>query len=200
MADKAWWVYPRIDNFGTVDPQGPFWKPDSNIQLPPNYPIVAPTAGVVTDVQITPWGQSVVTVKFDTPINSLATHYFFEHMSSAVVTKGQKLSVGDLVGYNNLLPPPLGFGFYSGDQFGSGPEWNVLQADLAPHGPNQLNPVAYLDALASGTQLPLTTNASQSSNPVSGLLAGASITVLVGAAALLLALGLIGFFIYKELQ
>lgn len=146
---QAWWTYPRIDNFGTIDPAGPYYKPDSNIQLPGGYPIVAILPGTVTSVQATSYGQNMVTVKLDTPLNSLATHTFYEHMSASTVTVGQHLSAGDLLGYNNPLGGvPLGFGLYNGDVYGSGPAWNQLQSDLAPGGAGLLNPVKLLNGFA----------------------------------------------------
>jgi hypothetical protein len=151
MAQQApWWTFPRIDELGSYpDPAGPYYKPDSNIQLPSNYPIVALLSGTVTSVQNNvPWGQTVVTIKLDTPLNSEATHTFYEHMSSATVTLGQHVNSGDLIGYNNNGSPPLGFGLYNGDVYGSGSAWAQLQADIAPGGPGLLNPVPLLNAAA----------------------------------------------------
>jgi hypothetical protein len=150
---KPWYTYPRVDNFGTIDPQGDYWKPDSNIQTPPGYAVTAVSPGVITDVQHTSWGQTVVTEKLDQPFNSLATHEFFEHMHDATVTKGQRVVPGILVGHANLQGEgaPLGFGFYPGDTFGSGPEWAQDQADLAPGGAGELNPVGFLDSLSGST-------------------------------------------------
>jgi hypothetical protein len=148
----AWWTYPRIDNFGMIDPAGNFWKPDSNVQVPGNYPIVAILSGTVTSVRNTDFGQSVVTIKLDTPQNSLATHAFYEHMSSAAVRVGQHVNQNDLIGYNNPSGQvPLGFGFYSGDVYGSGSAWTQLQKDLCPGCPNLLNPVKFLNAAKGGS-------------------------------------------------
>lgn len=146
-----WWDYNRIDAFGTIDPQGPYWKPDSNIQVPGNYPVTALLPGTVTNVERTSWGQTVVTVKLDTPLNSLATHTFYEHLSGATVSQGQRVNQGDLIGYNN--PPgsvPLGFGLYPGDVYGYGPGWNQLQNDLKPGGAGLLNPTNLLNAARGG--------------------------------------------------
>lgn len=144
---QPWWTFPRIDNFGTIDPAGPYWKPDSNIQLPGFYPITALLSGTVTNVQQTNWGQTVVTVALDQPLNSEATHTFYEHMSSSSVSVGQHVNAGDLIGYNNPAGQvPLGFGLYSGDVYGSGSAWTQLQSDLAPGGPGLLNPVNLLNA------------------------------------------------------
>ncbi len=146
---QEWWTFPRIDNFGTIDPAGPYWKPDTNVQLPGNYPITALLPGTVTSVQQTSWGQNVVTIKLDKPVNSLATHTFYEHMSSSKVSLGQHVRAGDLVGYNNPKGAvPLGFGLYSGDVYGSGPSWQVLQDDLKPGGKGLLNPTSLLNKFA----------------------------------------------------
>lgn len=150
---KPWYQYPRVDNFGQKDPQGNYWKPDSNVQCPPGCPITALLPGVVSSVQRTGYGQTVVTIKLNSPINRLATHTFYEHMHDASVGKGQKVNAGDLIGHNNLSGEgaPLGFGLYSGDVYGSGTAWTVLQQDLAPGGAGLLNPTQLLDAAANGS-------------------------------------------------
>ncbi len=146
-----WYTFPRIDNFGQIDPQGNYWKPDSNIQVPGNYPITALLPGTVTSVQTTSFGQTVVTIKLDSPLNSLATHTFYEHMSSATVRVGQHVTQGDLIGYNNPSGAvPLGFGLFSGDVYGSGSAWSVLQQDLKPGGAGLLNPVNMLNLAQAG--------------------------------------------------
>ena len=151
MTQAAWYTFPRIDNFGMIDPAGPFWKPDSNIQLPGGYPITALLSGIVTSVQRTSFGQTVVTVKLDSPLNGLATHTFYEHMSSATVQPGQRVSAGTLIGYNNPAGQvPLGFGLYSGDVYGTGTAWDTLQKDVCPGCANQLNPVSLLDSAKGG--------------------------------------------------
>ena len=154
----AWAQYPRIDNFGQYDPQkGPngerYWKPDSNILTPPNTPVTSLYDGTVTNVRQTSWGQTVVTIKMDTPLNTLATHEFYEHLGNATVVKGQRVKAGDLIGHTSSNPtvPALGFGFYSGDVYGSGPEWQALQNDLKPGGANLLNPTGVLNTIASGS-------------------------------------------------
>lgn len=155
MASESWWAYPRVDNFGTKDPQGDYWKPDSNIQIPGLFPVVAILPGTVSSVEQTSWGQTVVTIKLDTPINSLATHDFYEHMSTAKVKVGDHVTTGQLIGLNNPSGAvPLGFGFYSGDVFGSGAAWETLQNDLAPGGAGLLSPVPLLNAAKQGLPLP----------------------------------------------
>src|SRR6266567_153601 len=165
-----WYTFPRIDNFGQIDPEGNYWKPDSNVQVPGNYPITALLPGTVTSVQQTSWGQTVVTVKLDSPLNSLATHAVYQHMSSATVRVGQHVNGGDLIGYNNPSGQvPLGFGLYSGDVYGSGSAWDTLQKDLAPGGAQQLNPVNLLDQAKKGNLVGLLGSYNQSLNPLDQL-------------------------------
>jgi murein DD-endopeptidase MepM/ murein hydrolase activator NlpD len=153
QGQQPWYTYPRIDNFGQKDPAGDFWKPDSNVQVPGNYPITALLPGTVTSIQNTSFGQKVVTIKLDHPLNSLATHTFYEHMSGSApgLSIGQHVQAGSLIGYNNPSGQvPLGFGLYSGDVYGSGSEWGTLQQDLAPGGAQQLNPVNLLNQAQKG--------------------------------------------------
>lgn len=142
-----WYMYPRVDNIGSPDPFGGFAKPDSNIQLPAGYPVTALLAGTVTSVDSSsPWG-CAVTVKLDSPINSLATHTAYLHMGGINVTQGQHVNVGDLVGTNGgsnacgTQKVPLGFALYSGDAYGYGNAWNTLMANVK----GALNPVPVLN-------------------------------------------------------
>lgn len=152
VGHAPWWFFKRIDNFGMRDPAGPYWKPDTNVQIPGLYPVVNLLPGVVTNIRQTSWGQTVVTVKLDSPINGLATHEYYEHMSSAAVSVGQHLGTGDPVGTNNPSGSvPLGYGLYSGDVYGSGSAWDVLQKDLAPGGAGLLNPTKIIDAAKNGS-------------------------------------------------
>jgi hypothetical protein len=172
--DAPWWTFPRIDNFGQIDPEGPYYKPDTNVQVPGGYPVVAILPGTVTAVAWTSWGQTVVTVALDSPLNSLATHTFYEHMSSSTVRTGQHVSFGDLVGYNNPQGQvPLGFGLYSGDVYGSGSAWTMLQNDLKPGGAGLLNPVSLIESVAAGKNVggytgPVTLGATTTGTPVAG--------------------------------
>ena len=153
---QPWYTYNRIDSFGTIDPQSKpghqFWKPDSNVQAPGGAAITALLSGTVTDVHNDPsQTQTVVTVKLDSPQNSLATHTFYEHLSSSTVQVGQHINIGDLLGYNNPTGSvPVGFGFYSGDVYGSGSAWTALQNDLKPGGAGLLNPVNFLNSVKTG--------------------------------------------------
>ena len=204
MVEQAWWYFPRIDNIGYYpDPQGPFRKPDTNVQIPGNYPIVAILPGVVTSVQDVSWGgQTVVTIKLDNPLNNLATHTFYEHMGSATVSQGQHVNQGDLVGYNNPDGTvPLGFGLYPGDVYGSGPGWNVLQQDIGPGGARLLDPVPLIESAKAGRALMTVVSSGGgilSNAPVLGAVTGAStVVVVVGAIAVVVAIGIVIFIAVK---
>lgn len=149
----AWLSYPRIDNFGQIDPQGPYWKPDSNVLTPSGYPITNLYPGTVSSVQRTSWGQTVVTVRLDNPLNALATHTYYEHMHDASVQVGQHLASGNLLGHANHSGEGanIGVGLYSGDVYGSGSAWQTLQNDLKPGGAGLLNPTKILDSFKNGT-------------------------------------------------
>lgn len=149
--EQPWYTFSWLENFGTIDPQGNYWKPDVNVQAPGGYPITALFPGTVTSVQQTSWGQNVVTVKLDQALNYLATHTFYEHLSSSNVQVGQHVNTGSLIGYNNASGQvPVGFGFYSGDIYGSGSAWQTLQRDLAPGGQGLLNPGKLLNIPEGG--------------------------------------------------
>ena len=150
---KPWYTFPRIDNLGGVEPFGGFPKPDSNIQIPANYPVTALLPGTVTalDGGEVAWG-AVVTIKLDTPLNSLATHTAYLHLARSTVSVGQHVNVNDLIGYNGYgaaagsQKVPLGFALYNGDHYGQGAAWSLMTtANL--QGP--LSPVSLLDSAAT---------------------------------------------------
>ena len=152
----AWYTYPRIDNFGQIDPEGDYYKPDSNVITPFGYPITALLSGVVSNVQYTSWGQTVITIRLDNPLNNAATHTVYQHMHDATVKTGDVVSAGQLIGHANYAGEGanLGFGLYSGDIYGSNPGWTSgpypLQTDLAPGGAGLLNPVSILNEARAG--------------------------------------------------
>lgn len=163
---QPWWskIFYDLYNLGTKDPEGNYWKPDVNVQLPGNYPIQALLPGTVTSLQNTGYGQDMATISLDQPLNPSATHTFYEHMSSFAqgLKVGQHVSSGQLIGYNNPQGQvPLGFGLYSGDVYGSNYDasgrytgaWSQLQQDLAPGGAGMLNPQPLLNAVQSGKSL-----------------------------------------------
>lgn len=158
MAYTPWWDYPRVDNLGIPDPFGGFPKPDSNIQLPDGYPVVAILPGTVTSISTSQAWDCTVTIKLDAPLNALATHTFYEHLGgfASGLSVGTHVNAGDLIGYNGggqacgSQKVPLGFGLYSGDIYGSGNAWNILMDDLSS-GQNLLNPVNLLNAAKGGS-------------------------------------------------
>jgi len=215
MTNIPWWSaqFSRIDNLGGYEPESPpagsagfYVKPDTNVQLPPNYPIEAISPGTVTSVQHTGWGQTVVTVRLDQAINDLATHHAYQHMSSANVQVGQHVSQGDLIGYNNNGGVPLGFSFYSGDVYGSGSAWQVLQNDLTAHGNNgKLSPVAWLDSMAGITPSSVdgTTTSGTGFNALSflqNLPGGLQAVPLIMGLLVIAAIGLGTYVIWKEVS
>lgn len=163
---QPWYMFQRIDNFGQIDPQGNYYKPDTNILTPPLYPVQAVLSGTVTNVRRTDWGQTVVTEKLDIPLNPLATHMFFEHMHSSSVSNGDKIIPGTIIGLTNGdgEGANLGVGLYSGDVYGSGNAWNILQNDLKPGGAGFLNPITLIQSLQSGGPLPIIGFTSSSTN------------------------------------
>lgn len=150
-----WYTFPRIDNLGGVEPFGGFPKPDSNIQLPTRYPVTALASGIVTAIDggNVAWG-GVVTIKLDSPINSMATHMAYLHLASETVTLGQHVSQGQLIGLNGgsaaqgTQKVPLGFALYAGDHYGFGSEWSLMTRANLNGGP--LDPVPLLNAAAGG--------------------------------------------------
>lgn len=150
---KQWYNFNIFSTFGEQDSEGNYFQPDANLSVPKNYPVVAGLSGIVTSIQNTSWGQNIVTIKLNTPLNSEATHIFFEHLGSSNVTVGQPVSPNTLIGYtggpgNGVAS--LGVGLYSGDVYGSGSAWQQLQTDLAPGGPGLLNPTNLISYLNSG--------------------------------------------------
>lgn len=151
-----WYEYPIFSHFGEKDAQGDYWQPDANLAVPWGFTVTALLPGTITSVQHTNYGQVVVTEKLDAPINSLATHMFFEHLHSNSVQEGDHVNIGDQLGITNFAGEgaSLGVGLYSGDVYGSGPAWDTLQQDLAPGGAMQLDPTPLIDAAKNGTTVP----------------------------------------------
>lgn len=152
-----WYTFPRVDNIGSPDPFGGFPKPDSNIQVPPNYPITALLSGTVSGINspsgVTPPFGAVITIKLDHALNSLATHTAYLHLASIApgLKVGSHVNVNDLIGYSGGVnaagsqKAPVGFALYGGDYYGYGSAWGQeTTANLL--GP--LNPVPLLDQVA----------------------------------------------------
>lgn len=155
---KPWYTFPRVDNLGGVEPFGGFPKPDSNIQIPANYPVTALLPGTVTAIDSgnVAWG-GVITILLDKPINSIATHTAYLHLASELVTVGQHVSSGQLIAYNGgssaqgSQKVPLGFALYNGDHYGQGSAWSLMTKANLNGGP--LDPVPLLNQAANGQLL-----------------------------------------------
>lgn len=149
---KQWYDFPIVSHFDEIDREGNYLQPDANLAVPFEYPVVSIVSGVVTWKEYTSWGQWVLTIKLDKPINRLATHMFFEHMSSIYVSIGERVSQGTTLGLTgtaavNIL---LGVGLYSGDVYGSGEAWTILQNDLKPGGAHLLDPTSLIESARNG--------------------------------------------------
>lgn len=150
---KPWWYFPRVDNMGAPDPYGGFPKPDSNIQIPAGYPVIALLPGTVTSVvHGESWGASV-TLVLDRPLNDLATHTSYIHLRSDIqVHVGQHVDAGQLIAYNGYSQAegaqkvPLGFALYHGQAYGH----DGWQYETYANVTGKLNPVPLLEAAKNG--------------------------------------------------
>ena len=164
MADKPWYDYSFKSDIGTPDTYGGFPKPDLNFQVPDNTPITALYGGVVSGIDtagssaIPPYGH-VVTIKLHQPLNGLATHTAYLHLSKIApgITVGSQVRTGDIIGYGGpgdstppgTQPAPVGFALYNGDYYGQGSAWSEMTAaNLA----GALNPVPIIDAARGDLQ------------------------------------------------
>jgi hypothetical protein len=166
MADKQWYDFAIVSHFGETDREGKYWQPDANLAVPFEYPVISIVSGVVTWKEYTDWGQWVLTIRLDVPLNRLATHMFFEHMSSIYVGVGERVSKGTTLGLTgtaavNIL---LGVGLYSGDKYGSGSAWTILQNDLKPGGAHLLDPTPLIESVRNGTIIQGETSPSSGTN------------------------------------
>lgn len=148
-----WYEYPIFSHFGETDSEGNYWQPDANLAVPWGTQITAILPGTITSVQRTSWGQTVITERLDTPLNPLATHFFVEHLHDANVVEGQTVQPGDVLGTTNYLGEgaSVGVGLYSGDVYGSGDAWDILQNDLKPGGAHLLDPTSLIEDVRNGT-------------------------------------------------
>lgn len=129
---NGWWHFSHPNDLGQPDRFGGFPKPDINVYgLPGNYPIAAILSGTVTSVSSSdPWG-GTVTIKLDSPMNSLATHFAFLHLSQINTRPGMHVSPGDVIGHAGSRPigsqnAALGVALYNGDAYGHEPGWSKM--------------------------------------------------------------------------
>lgn len=99
------------------------------------------------------WG-AVVTIRLDTPLNSMATHTVYLHLARSTVKVGQHVNTGDLIAYNGYASAagyqkvPLGFALYNGDHYGFGSAWGLMTKTNLN---GLLNPVPVLNSAKNGT-------------------------------------------------
>lgn len=150
---KQWYDYPYANDYGGPEPFGNYPKPDLNIPSPTGTPCTAPWPGIISGINspsgaIPAWG-AAITIRMDTPLNAIATHYAFLHMQPipANLRVGQRVGVGDVLGYaGNALAQgaqkvSLGFALYAGDIYGFGSAWSY-------NGDQRLNPYPYLQKIS----------------------------------------------------
>lgn len=152
----AWYAYPRIDDFGAADTFGGL-KMDSNFAVPSGQAITALHSGIVSginapDGHVPAYGH-VITIKLDTPINSVFTHDAYLHLKSTTKSVGTHVAVGDIVGISGgdnpgagLQKASVGYAGYADSHYAFGPTWNQNQGNPA------LNPVPVLDKLGHSGQ------------------------------------------------
>lgn len=154
LPSQGWWDAPIIDNWGQYpDPEGPFAKPDLNILLPANYPIVAPLPGKITGINApdgsVPFFGATITVRMDKPINTVAVSYSFLHLQRIQpgLQVGMHINAGQVLAYGGagqtagVSKAAVGFALYPGDNYGFGPEWvqyiqrpsHTIDPRLDPH-------------------------------------------------------------------
>jgi hypothetical protein len=168
---KPWYQYPFDDPAGEREPFGGYPKPDSNVQCPPGTPITALLPGTVSginspDGSVPAWG-ACVTIRLDTPVNTIATHTAYLHLMPLPgnIRIGLHVNAGQLIGWNGgpgavgAQKVPVGFALYNGDIYGYGPTWSQnLGSPL-------LNPVGVLQAASSGhLNIPLSSNVGSGSS------------------------------------
>jgi hypothetical protein len=182
----AWWHANNINNWGQYpDPQGNYPKPDINFILPANTPLPAILPGTVSGIN-SPSGQipsygAVVTVKLDTPINDIATHYAYLHLTRVQdgLRVGQHVNIGDNLGYagGNITagsaPAAMGFALYPGDYYGFGSYWTQYIQTKNNVPDQRLNPTALINDITGGKTTDYLSNngpASVGGNGLSGLI------------------------------
>lgn len=160
---NAWWHANTINNWGQYpDPQGNFPKPDINFLLQPNTPLPAILPGTVSGINspsgAIPTYGAVVTVKLDTPINDIATHYAYLHLTKVQpgLRIGQHVNIGDNLGYagGNITAgsasAAMGFALYPGDYYGFGSQWTQYIQTRNNVADQRLNPTGLINDITGG--------------------------------------------------
>lgn len=160
LPTNGWWNFNITHGYGSFpDAQGYYYQPDNNIfGVPTGYPIAAILPGTVTGTHGSDVSYGgVVTVKLDTPINNLATHYAMIHMSRVSVTKGAHVNAGSILGYagGNITagsaPASLGFALYPGDDYATDGFFQQYFGAQNKSAPAQLDSYSIAKQAANGT-------------------------------------------------
>lgn len=154
-----WYKYPRIDNFGVYpDPVGPYPKPDSNfVNVPDGTPITALASGTVTGVRRQPWAPLAwsITIRMDTPYNSVATHTAYNYVEHPRVRVGQHVSFGtELAESGNPYDVGVAFAFCDADVYGQATKNEPFNGTYINP---ELDPVPFLGSL-TGVDTPPSSN------------------------------------------
>lgn len=165
-----WLQYPVINNFGVYpDPEGAYPKPDINIMAPAGTAFDAPASGTVTGLDRTSSYGQVITIQFDSPPNSTALYYAFNHLSSIAggLSIGSHVNSGDILGYGgggqSTSGADPGFAFSASPVYGQGLGWaqNVVGTWINP----LLDPTSFLSQIQT-SGVSTSQSSSGLSNPI----------------------------------
>jgi hypothetical protein len=175
---KAWYQYPFDNPQGAIEPYGGGPKPDSNVQCPAGTPITVILPGTISglnapDGSMPAWG-AVVTIRLDTPVNTIATHTAYLHLAPlpSSLRVGQHVNAGTVIGYSGgpgaagAQKVPVGFALYNGDVYGFGASWSQYVGNPL------LNPYGILTA-ASGGHLNIPASSGGSGSTLTDTMTGA---------------------------
>lgn len=163
LPKNGWWSFQINGNFGHYpDTQGNYPKPDINMfGIPANFPIAAILPGTISGFSgdgSRSYGD-VVTVKLDTPINAIATHYALLHLARLQpgIHIGQHVNPGDVLAYgggnqsHGSAPAALGFALLPGDDYANGTWFNQYINTPSHVADQRLNPEPIVRAAQNGT-------------------------------------------------
>jgi len=140
--------------YGSTEPLCPgcYKKPDTNIGVPSGTPITALASGIVSDSSDkgrTSGGLSV-TVKLDQAINSNATHMSYNYLGRSIVSPGQRVNAGQIIGYAGSP-----YGILTAFGLTSDSSWGCCAGfQLNARGDPSVDPRPVLAAIRAGKPLP----------------------------------------------
>lgn len=165
MSSQPWYTYPSDapgSSYGQIiDPLGNYLKPDVNFRVPSGTPITALSGGVVTSVSDLGGccGGLSVTVKMNTPLNSLATHTSYNFLGSTSVQPGQSISYGQQIGTAGSS-----YGINQALALTSDNVWGNGTFNQNAQGNPLLDPHLLLASLGSSASAPSSSSSSSSSS------------------------------------